>query len=127
MATTRANEKRHSERGEGMLRLVVFLALLGIAGYLGISNIPTYWNIRNAEHELADLARGTGVQKMPADRVRPQAIRIANAYEIPPTDVKVENMPNGGIQINLNTRRVINLIVTDYDWKISEVYTQSPY
>lgn len=126
MTTTRLQRGRSSERGEGMLRLVVFLGLLGIGGYLAIENVPTYFAIQNLKHDLGELARGTGVQGMPIDRVAPQATKIARQYDIPPNDVKVEQ-DGKGIRITLNTTKQLNFIVTSYDWHVSEVYKQQPF
>lgn len=123
----RPSRGRASERGEGMLRLVFFLALLAIAAYLAVQNVPTYFEVQSAKHDLAELCRGSGVVKMKVERVQPQAVRIMNQHALPPSDVKVEQMANGGIQITLNTSKKLNFLVTDYDWHVSEVYSQSPY
>lgn len=127
MLATRLQKNHSSETGEGNLRLVFFLALLVIGGYLAIKDLPVYFNIQNCKHDLAELARGAGVVKMPAPRVQAQALRIANDYQIDPKDIKVEQLPNGGIKISLDTVRKLDVIVTDYDWQVSAVFTQSPF
>src|SRR3954447_22851907 len=103
MNTTRTDRRRGSERGEGTLRLVVFLGLLGYAGFLAIQNLPVYFAVQNCKHDLAELARGTGVIKMPVERVTPQAVQILKDHEVDPNAVKVTQTPNGGIQIAFNT------------------------
>ncbi len=126
MTITRSQRGLSSERGEGTLRLVVFLGLLGLAGYIAITNVPTYFATQNLRTELKDLARGSGVQGMSADKVGPRAAKIARDYNVSPSDVKVEQ-DGKGIKITLNTTKQFNFIVTSYDWHVSEVYTQQPF
>lgn len=127
MTTNHIRRARTSERGEGMLKLVITLGILVLGGYLAIQNVPTYFSMQNFKHELSELARGSGVQGIPLERVQPQVTKLAQSYEVPPSDVKVEPFGNRGIKITLNTHRTINLIVTEYDWHISEVYQQQAY
>jgi hypothetical protein len=127
MNTRRSRRELEFQRGEGYIKLALFLIILGIVGYLAIQNVPTYFAVQNMKHDLAELARGTGVIRTPAEKVAPQASRIAQTYETSPNDVKVENLPSGGIKITLNTNRKIDFIVTNYDWHIAEVYQQSSY
>ncbi len=127
MLTPHVRKRCTDQRGEGTLRLVFALGLLVVVGYLGIQDIPVYFSIQNCKHDLSELARGSGVVKMPAVRVAGQARKIANDYAMNPDDIKVEQMSNGGIKITLDTNVKLNLIVTDYDWHVSEVYQQSPF
>ncbi len=110
-----------------MLKLVLVLGTLAIAAYLAAQNVPTYFSMQNFKHDLSEIARGSGVQGIPFERVQPQVTKLAMSYEVPPNDVKVEPFGNKGIKITLNTHKSINLIVTEYDWHISEVYQQQAY
>jgi hypothetical protein len=126
MNTTRLRRARASERGEGYLRLVVFLAVLIILAYLAFQNVPTYFEVQNLEHDLAELVRGTGVINLPVERIQPQVKKIADQYNVPMTDIKLEKSGKT-TKLTLNTTRQIDLIVTTYDWQISKTYTQISY
>ena len=126
MNTTRPFHGRASERGEGYIRLVIFLIVLVIAAYIAFQNIPTYFQIQNFKHELAEIVRGTGTINMPIERVQPQVNKLADNYGIPQSDIKLEK--NGKtLKATLTTRKELNFIVTTYDWQISEVYVQTSY
>ena len=126
MNTTRPSRGRATERGEGYLRLFVFLALLVIVAYIAFVNIPIYFQVQNFKHELAELVRGTGTINMPVERVQLQVNRLCDSYGIPPSDIKLEKQGKT-LKATLDMTRPIDLIVTSYDWKISEVYTQTAY
>lgn len=126
MRTRRPFRGRHSERGEGNLKFIMYLLVLGIAGYLGIVNIPRFFNMQSLKSDAADLARTTGVQGIPVERVRPRADELARKYDIPLADIKVQQ-EGRGIALSLNTVQKIDLIVTEYDWVISQTTKQQPY
>jgi hypothetical protein len=126
MNTTRPLRGRASERGEGYIRLVLFLAVLAIAAYIAFQNVPTYFAMQNLKHELAELVRGNGTINMPIERVQPQVNKLAQNYGIAPSDIKLEKQGKV-LRATLTTDKEIDLIVTTYDWKISETYTQSSY
>ena len=50
-----------AERGEGNARFIVYLAFLGILGYLDIRNVPVFFNVQSLKSDTAELARTTGV------------------------------------------------------------------
>ena len=118
--------ERNSERGEGNLKFIIYLAVLGLAGYLGIVNVPRFFNMQSLKTDVADLARTMGVQGIAVEKVRPRADAIARKYEIPPQDIKIQQ-DGRGIQITLNTVQKIDLVVTDYDWVINETTKSQPY
>ena len=127
MNTTRPSCGRASERGEGYLRLVVFLAVIVIAAYLAFVNIPIYFQVQNLKHELAELVRGLGTNaNVPLDRIQQQVNRLCDNYGVSPGDIKLEKQGKT-LKATLTTDRQIDLIVTSYDWKISEVYVQTAY
>ena len=126
MNTQRPFRGRASERGEGYIRLVLFLAVLITIAYLAFVNVPIYFQVQNLKHELAELVRGTGTINMPIERVQTQVNKLANDYGIPPGDIKLDKQGKT-LKATLTTDRQIDLIVTSYDWHISEVYTQTSY
>lgn len=126
MSTGRSVRSRHSQRGEGNLKFVLYLGVLAIAGYLGIVNVPKFFNMQSLKSDTADLARTMGVQGIPAERVRARADELARKYDIPLADLKV-TQEGRGISIALNTVQKIDLIVTEYDWAISQTTKAQPY
>jgi hypothetical protein len=117
---------RKSERGEGNLKFIIYLAVLGLAGYLGIVNVPKFFSMQSLKSDVADLARTRGLQGIAAEKVRKRADELARRYDIPPQDIKIQQ-DGRGIQVTLNTVQKIDLIVTDYDWVINETTKVQPY
>jgi hypothetical protein len=109
------------ERGEGNGKFILYLAFIAVLAWLAIQNLPIYFKIQNLRHDLAELARGAGAQGVPVDKVQKEAVRIAGENDVPTKDVSVtKDGPN--LKITLNTVRTLNLIVTQYEWKINEQF-----
>lgn len=113
---------RRSERGEGYGKLVAYLMVLAIAGYLAIKNVPTYLQVQNLKHELAEKARGAGTMNVPVERVRKEVDLIVRDYDVPAEHVKVTK-DGKTLRIRLSTTKKLDLLVTDYEWKIQEEST----
>jgi hypothetical protein len=129
MASTPSARGRASERGEGNLRIVVFLALIAIVGYMGIKNVPTYFAMQSVKHDLAEMTRGSGVVNQPVDRMRRQADEILAGYAeygLKSSDVDITKDAKL-TTVTFTTTQPIDLIVTTYDWQISEVFKQASY
>ena len=126
MNSSRPSRARASERGEGYARLIIFLVVLLAVAYMGFQNLPTYFAVQSFKHELAELIRGLGTLNQPVERVQPQVNKLATSYGIAPADVKLEKSGKV-LKATLNTNKKIDLIVTTYDWQISEEYIQSAY
>ncbi|MBK6314667.1 MAG: hypothetical protein IPF53_10220 [Blastocatellia bacterium] len=126
MTTRRQVRGKRSERGEGNAKLIVYLLVLGIVGYLGIMNVPKYLYMHNLKTDLEDLGRTSGARGLTVDRVRPRADELARKYEIPVQDIKVEQ-EGRGLSVSLHTVQKIDLIVTEYDWVVEQTTKQQPF
>lgn len=120
---------RASERGEGNLRLIAFLLFVALLGYLGVKNVPTYFAMQNLKHDLAEMARGSGVVSLSADRMQRQASEIVQEYAAYGVTINnVDILKDGKLTtVRLHTTQPIDLIVTTYNWDISEEYKQTAY
>ncbi len=126
MTTRRRTLGQTAQRGEGNLKFIIYLLVLGIFAYLGIVNVPRFFSMQSLKADAADLARTTGVQGVSVEKVRPKADELARKYEIPPQDIKVQQ-EGRGIAITINTVKKIDLIVTDYEWVIQQTTKAVPY
>jgi len=126
MTVRRSVRGSRAQRGEGNLKFVVYLVVLGVFGYLGIVNVPRFFNMQSLKADAADLARTTGVQGIAVEKVRPKADELARKYDIPPKDIEVKQ-EGRGISVSLNTVQKIDLIVTDYEWVIQQTTKMQPY
>src|SRR5262249_4165494 len=127
MNTSRPFHGRASERGEGYVRLVIFLVVLVIVAYIGFQNIPTYFTVQNLKHDLAEVIRGLGTNpNTPIEQVQKAVNRVAAQYGTDPGDIKLEKSGKV-LTATLNTTKHVDLIVTTYDWQINEVFSQTGY
>jgi hypothetical protein len=129
MTSTPSVRGRAAERGEGNLRLIVFLLIIALVGYLGIKNVPTYFAMQNLKQDLAEMTRGDGVANQPVDKIRRKADSIVAEYGqwgVKSQDVDIQK--DGKLTtVTFTCSQPIDLLVTTYDWKIAEVYKQQSY
>lgn len=111
---------RASERGEGTARLVIFLIILALVGYLAVQNMPIYFAVQTLKHDLAELARGSAAMRLPLDRVQRSAEKIADQNGFSADVVKVSALPNHGVLIRVDTVKQLDLLFTSYEWHIQD-------
>ena len=117
-----SKRRRAYERGEGNLKFIVYLLFLALLAWLAIKNVPTYFQVQNLKHDMAELARGAGAQNVPLEKVQKQAVSVAQQYDVPSTDVSVtKDGPN--LKIMVKTVRTLDFVVTKYEWKIAEQFS----
>src|SRR5262245_55049690 len=83
---------RAFERGEGNLRLIIFLIFIAVIGYIGVKNVPTYFAMQNVKHDIAEMTRGEGVLNQPIEKIQRQSAAIAqeySAYGITTNDIDI--------------------------------------
>lgn len=129
MASTCASRGRIAQRGEGNLRLVVFLGFLALLGYLGIKNVPMYFAMQSVKHDLSEMTRGEGTLNQPVEKIRRQADSIIadySTYGLKSQDVNIQK--DGKLTtVTFTTTQPVDLLVTTYEWHISEVFRQQSY
>ncbi|HQR40095.1 MAG TPA: hypothetical protein PLF26_17050 [Blastocatellia bacterium] len=129
MTSTPSVRGRAAERGEGNLRLIVFLLLVALIGYLGIKNVPTYFAMQSLKQDLAEMTRGDGTANQPVEKIRRKADSIIAEYGqwgVKSQDVQIQK--DGKLTtVTFQCTQPIDCIVTTYDWQISEVYKQQAY
>lgn len=111
--------KRHGERGEGRIGLVIAIAVVAVGIFLGVKIIP----VRVAAYEFRDFVetecRYAAVRKGDTE-VRKRILRKAEELEIPlnPKKLKLERR-GGEMIITASYEQPIDLSVTTYVFRFA--------
>lgn len=84
-------KRRRSERGEGRLKTVLFIAVLAMAIYLGVKLVPPYVSEYQLVDKMQEQARFGIVNRYSEEQVRENVFKVAQDLDIPAKreDIKV--------------------------------------
>jgi hypothetical protein len=111
---------RKSQRGEGGLKFLISLALVGYVGYVAIANVPTWVSVQNLKHDMDEVARTTALEQQPVEKIRQRVTSLSGNYEVPQAHFAIKK-EGPSVEITLNTVKRIYFVFTTYDWQISHV------
>ena len=68
------SDSMRSQRGEGGLKFLIAILLVGYVGYVAIRNVPTWMEMQNLKHDMDEVARMTAVEQAPLEK-NPRVVR----------------------------------------------------
>lgn len=105
---------RRGERGAGRLKLIVIMAIIAIAVYMGFQYVPVAYHARTFKSLMDDVVEkaanlpGDGGQK--GQWVTDQLKASANEYGVPPTAKIIPTITNGRVEVTVQFTQPINLL-----------------
>lgn len=107
---------RHSERGEGSLKLIVFIAILFLGGWAGYNYIPVAYNAQSLKQEMDTTV--TQAMALPVATKNPvgwtseQLKKTAPDFGVP-EDAVIDVKPlknNGGVQAQVKFKKPVSVL-----------------
>lgn len=97
------SNSKHSQRGEGKLKAIIYTVILLGAIYAAFKVVPVYVAEYELKDKMAEQARFAIVNRYSEDQVREVIFKVVQDLDIPANreDIKVENT-NHGIMISVN-------------------------
>ena len=108
-----------SERGEGLLKLVVFLAILAGLIFTGVKTIPVYFNNSQLTDYIRDRAVRATVERPSQESVQAEVVHYAKELGLPVTSDDVEvtvDSATGIVKIKLDYTVPVDLKF--YTWNL---------
>lgn len=112
------NKSREGERGAVKITTVLLILVLLAVGFAVIKIAPVYAEERELTHEIDELARISAVRNYKADQIEKGIEKLRTEYELPDNSITLTSHAQNQVQIDLKYNKVINLLVTTYDWKV---------
>jgi hypothetical protein len=105
---------RHErELGIANLKTILWLVILGAAGYLGVSVVPLYYNNYELQDKMREEARFAQTNRRSADDLRKIIFKEAQNLDVPirSQDIRVEMGPQGAF---INTEYTVTVDLQVY-------------
>jgi hypothetical protein len=122
---------KHSERGEGKLKLFIFLLIVFLIGWAGYNYIPVVYQAQSFKQEMdAAILQALGLPSVSGDPVawtRQRLVKTGQEYNIPEDAIiDVKRTQNGqGVEATVKFKRSVSLLPF-YTYEYEFDYTAKP-
>jgi hypothetical protein len=110
-------ESFSGERGAISIKALVMLVVVLVAGFSVLKFAPVYLEERSLTYEIDELANKVAVRNAKKEDVDREIKRISEEYELPEGAISYETSKDKA-EFSLSYNRNIDLLVTQYDWKV---------
>ena len=111
-------QTREGERGAVKITTVLLVLVLLAVTFTVIKIVPVYTEERQLTHDVDELARISAVRNYKTEQVEKGIEKLRTAYELPENSITLVSQAQNHVQIDVKYNKVINLLVTTYDWKV---------
>ena len=111
-------ESRGGERGAVKITTVLLVLVLLAVTFTVIKIVPVYTEERQLTHDVDELARISAVRNYKTEQVEKGIEKLRTSYELPENSITLVSQAQNQVQIDVKYNKVINLLVTTYDWKV---------
>ncbi|HJQ71427.1 MAG TPA: hypothetical protein VKA70_20785 [Blastocatellia bacterium] len=118
MSNVDGNRPREGERGAVKITTILLLVILMALTFAVIKVAPVYTEEQQLTHELDELARISAVRNYKPEQIEKGIEKLRTEYELPENSITLTTHAQNQVQIDLKYNKVINLLVTTYDWKV---------
>jgi hypothetical protein len=114
-------DSRAGERGAVSIKTLFTFVAVGVVVFAAIKFIPVYTEQRQIIYDVDEMAQKASVRSLKEDDVKKAIEALRIKYELPEGSIKLDSFAQNKVQISLGYTRVIDLLVTSYNWPV--VYT----
>ena len=106
------------ERGAVSIKTLLTLAVIAVVAFLALKITPVYVEQQRLVHDVNELARIAAVRGWKEDRINQDIKRLTGEYSLPEDGINIIARNEKSVQIAISYQRVIDLLVTTYQWKV---------
>jgi len=108
-----------SERGEGLLKFIIALAVLAALIFVGVKTIPVYFNNSQLADFIRERAIRATVERPAPDAVQAEVVHYAKELGVPITSDNVQVTFEAGIdQVKINVDYTVPVDLKVYTWNM---------
>jgi hypothetical protein len=111
-------DSREGERGAVKITTILLVLVLIAVTFTVIKIVPVYTEERQLTHDIDELARISAVRNYKQEQVEKGIEKLRTAYELPENSITLVSQAQNHVQIDVKYNKVIDLLVTTYDWKV---------
>jgi hypothetical protein len=124
MSNVTRTDARPNERGAISIKALLALVLAGVAIFLVIKIAPVYIQQQQLIHDVDELARAASLRGYKEERISKDIKRIRDEYNLPENGINFHSRDKD-LQIAVGYQKDIDLLVTNYAWKVDYTRTCS--
>ncbi|HXG90824.1 MAG TPA: hypothetical protein VNN73_00450 [Blastocatellia bacterium] len=113
---------RAGERGAIKIKVLLMLSVVALIIFAVVKIAPVYVEQREIVYKVDELARLAAVRSWKEDQLNNEIKKIRDEYSLPEDSIKVVSQ-NKPVKVTLGYTRVIDFLVTSYDWKVEYTAT----
>lgn len=114
-------DSRAGERGAVNIKTLLTFIVVGVVIFAAIKIIPVYTEQRQIIYDVDEMAQKASVRNLKEDEVKKAIEALRVKYELPEGSIKLDSFASNKVQITLGYTRVIDFLVTSYNWPV--IYT----
>jgi hypothetical protein len=118
MSNVTGADVRSREHGAVSLKVVFGLVLVCIVAFMVVKLAPVYIEQQKVVHDVNELARIAAVRGWKEDRIAQDIKRLSVEYNLPDNGINFVSKTDKGVLIAVNYQRTVDLLVTEYSWKV---------
>src|SRR5687767_15353477 len=119
MNNVRCTDARPGELGAVSIKTILMLVAITVAAFIVIKITPVYVDQRQVTFKVEDLANKSAVRNSKVEDIQKAIDAFRKEYSLPENSINLVSREQGKVQISINYRRTIDLVVTSYDWKVA--------
>jgi hypothetical protein len=116
-------DSRAGERGAVSIKTLLTFAAIGIILFVAIKMIPVYAEQRQVIFDVDEMAQKASIRNLKEADVKKAIEALCTKYDLPEGSIKLDSFVENKVQISLGYNRVIDLLVTSYNWPVTYVAT----
>jgi hypothetical protein len=112
--------RRHSQRGEGKLKAVIYTAIILLVIYSAVKIVPAYVSDYQLSDKMQEQARFAVVNRYSEDQIRDNIFKMAQDLEIPVKREEIKVLStNSIVKISMNYTVPVDLLMYRLDLHFS--------
>ena len=118
-----SRNRRAGERGAISIKTILMIFVAACLAFVLLKVVPVYVEQRKVMYDVEELARIAAVRNYNSDKIAPEIAKIRGTYELPEGSINLLDRKGQSVQIAVNYKRSIDLLVTTYDWTVTQTVT----
>jgi hypothetical protein len=112
-------DSRAGERGAVSIKALFTFVAVAIVVFAAIKIIPVYTEQRQIIFDIDEMAQKASVRNLKEDDVKKAIEALRVKYELPEGSIKLDSFASNKVQISVGYTRVVDLLVTNYNWLVA--------
>ncbi len=112
-------DSHNGERGAITIKTLLTFLIIGMVIFAAVKFVPVYAEQRQIIFDVDELASKAAARNLKEEETKKAIDTLRLKYSLPEGSIKLETLGENKAKISLGYTRVIDLLVTTYNWPVS--------